>query len=179
MGEVRSGSSPRRIQVRPPSWVIQISTVAGPLGPASSTAYWSLNRGLFTSRVFEPDPAACADIAVAGRGGSDGEPVAGGAAGLSPAPAGRIPEPPSGGAAGLVVGNSSGGAFESARGGTDADAATVADAGAPGSRSHAGAVGRARFFAPPGDRGLTGAVGADGADAGRLGGASSSTGVKP
>ena len=51
MGEARSGSSPRRIQVRPPSWVIQSSTVAGPLGPASSTAYWSLNFGLSTSSV--------------------------------------------------------------------------------------------------------------------------------
>ena len=52
MGETRSGSSPRRIQVRPPSWVIQSSTVAGPFGPASSTAYWSLNFGLATSNVL-------------------------------------------------------------------------------------------------------------------------------
>ena len=54
MGETRSGSSPRRIQVRPPSWVIQSSTVAGPFGPASSTAYWSLNLGLATSNVPPP-----------------------------------------------------------------------------------------------------------------------------
>ena len=60
MGETRSGSSPRRIQVRPPSWVIQSSTVAGPFGPASSIAYWSLNLGLATSSV-PPPPSRAGD----------------------------------------------------------------------------------------------------------------------
>src|SRR5580658_8817415 len=54
IGETRSGSSPRRIQVRPPSCVIQSSTVAGPFGPGSSMAYWSLNLGLGTSSVAPP-----------------------------------------------------------------------------------------------------------------------------
>src|SRR3954454_13891732 len=53
-GEVRSGSSPTRLQVRPASRVIHNSTTAGPFGPASSTAYWTLNRGLETSIVRLP-----------------------------------------------------------------------------------------------------------------------------
>src|SRR5262245_57329491 len=56
-GETLSESSPRRMEVRPPSWVIQSSTVAGPLGPASSTAYWSLNLG-FCARIERFPPFA-------------------------------------------------------------------------------------------------------------------------
>ena len=62
IGETRSSSPPRRIQVRPPSCVIQSSTVAGPLGPASSTAYWSLNFGLATRSVSPGLPPAGAAL---------------------------------------------------------------------------------------------------------------------
>ncbi len=177
MGEARSGSSPRRIQERPPSWVIQISTVAGPLGPASSTAYWSLNRGLSTSRVFEP--AACEEIAAASGAASAVAPLAGCATATAGAPAGTSSVPPSGDGPGLAAGSKSEPPLGPARPEPGAEAAIVdgpADGGWPGSRSHAGGEGRSRVFAPAGERGRAGA-GGDGD--GRLGGGSSSTGVKP
>src|SRR5690242_8078736 len=105
MGETRSRSSPRRIQVRPPSWVIHSSTVAGPLGPASSTAYWSLNRGLSTSSVlpaFEAPPP-CVGDAAGGRAGAAGGLAIGEAPGPMPAPGGVAPKPPTGGGPGLAV----------------------------------------------------------------------------
>ena len=180
MGEVRSGSSPRRIQVRPPSWVIQSSTVAGPLGPRVIHGVLELEpravhqQGVGRIRRLRRRRRAAARA---------GEPSRRRHPGHRRRPGHRRSRRRATGRDWPSRKSSARRRAIRSRAGPDADAATRRRAG-PARRQAGVAIpgGRRRprrAFAPLGGPRPGRGCAVRGGDAGRLGGGSSSTGVKP